>query len=253
MNISGLKVARRAFVLHSGGIDSSTALVLAAAAAWKARSESGGSPELNTVVSVGINYGQRHKKEMDAALEFCSDAGIERMIVNMTSPPLSMLTDPSADIPEVSYEDLPHGISPTYVPFRNGQLLSTVAGIAQGWVMEQERDETRSVTAEATIWFGAHAEDAQRWAYPDCTPEFVGAMAAAILIGTYNKVRLITPFIHWTKDQIVEEGEAQGADWSKTWSCYKGEEIHCGVCPTCRARKEAFNRSGVEDPTEYAQ
>jgi 7-cyano-7-deazaguanine synthase len=153
-----------------------------------------------------------------------------------------MLTDSSIAIPSISYADLPHGVSPTYVPFRNGQMLSKLAGHIQGNI---------HFTDDAMIYFGAHAEDAANWAYPDCTPEFVGAMANAIYIGTYQRVRLSTPWLHATKHEIITYGDKHGTPYHLTWSCYVGGERHCGVCPTCRARKDAFVKAGVADPTQY--
>lgn len=258
---------RRAFVLHSGGLDSSTALYIAMEQSNKAfRAKEILTPNLiqDDVVSISVDYGQRHAREIVFARELCAQVGIEHSEIKMAHPPKSMLTDDTAPIPDSSYSDLPHGISPTYVPFRNGQLLSRIVGVAQGWVMETEKEGNEeqslverlalgaNVVAEATVWFGAHAEDAQNWAYPDCTPEFIGAMAAAILIGTYNKVRLITPFTHFTKGAIIREGENLKVPYELTWSCYNGAEKHCGICPTCRARKDAFKEAGVFDPTEYS-
>lgn len=229
----------RAFVLLSGGLDSSTALVAAHAAA---------SAE-DDVVGVSINYGQRHVKEIDCAHDVCELLEVEHMIVDMAPPPKSMLTDPDAAVPDIAYSDI-EGMSPTYVPFRNGQLLSRVAGIAQGWIMDQPLLTVS--TTQATVWFGAHAEDAANWAYPDCTPEFIGAMAAAIYVGTYHKVRLIAPFQHMTKGELLYIGAQYGYDYQKlTWSCYKGGELHCGICPTCRARRAAFDEANIEDPTKY--
>jgi 7-cyano-7-deazaguanine synthase len=151
------------------------------------------------------------------------------------------LTDENLEIPPVDYEDLPHGVSPTYVPFRNGTMLSLVAGMA-------------AVDPEAeAVYAGVHAEDGDNWAYPDCTPEFIGGMANAIYVGTYHKVRLYTPLIWMRKWQIVERGEQLGVPWDLTWSCYEGREDHCGVCPTCRARKAAFRDAGVSDPTIYTE
>lgn len=233
-------VARRTYVLHSGGVDSSTALAKAIR----------DTDAFDEVISVSINYGQRHLKEIDYANQLAEHLGIERLIVDMSRPPKSMLTDSHAPIPETSYDKI-EGMSPTYVPFRNGQLLSRVAGIAQGWILRGNTDSD-SGPREATIWFGAHAEDAHNWAYPDCTPEFIGAMANAIYIGTYFKVRLVAPFMHYSKAQIVKEGFGLAVPYEMTWSCYKGEELHCGKCPTCIARKEAFVNSGVYDPTRYA-
>jgi 7-cyano-7-deazaguanine synthase len=229
-------IARRTYVLHSGGIDSSTALAKAIR----------DSDTFDEVISVSVNYGQRHLKEIDYANQLAAHLSIERLIVDMSRPPKSMLTDSHAAVPEMSYADI-QGMSPTYVPFRNGQLLSRVAGVAQGWILKGTNEPR-----EATIWFGAHAEDAHNWAYPDCTPEFIGAMANAIYIGTYFKVRLVAPFMHYSKSQIVTEGFKLKVPYEMTWSCYKGEELHCGKCPTCIARKEAFVTAAVYDPTRYA-
>ena len=76
-------------------------------------------------------------------------------------------------------------------------------------------------------------------------------MAAAIFIGTYMKVRLLTPFQHMMKSDIVAYGETLEVPWIRTWSCYKGGQLHCGTCPTCLSRKGAFSAAGVEDPTLY--
>jgi 7-cyano-7-deazaguanine synthase len=172
-----------------------------------------------------------------------------------------MLTDPQIEIPNLSYSDI-KGVSPTYVPFRNGNLLSLVTAKAQQWVNAEikrlSRDKmtdvdtaTKLMRDSAGIYFGAHAEDAMNWAYPDCTPEFIGAMANAIYVGTYSCVRLHTPLEWLSKVEIIGLGESLGVDWENTWSCYKGDELHCGTCPTCRARKAGFVGAGVEDPTMY--
>lgn len=224
----------KAFVLLSGGIDSSTCLALAVGQA--------ASP--NDVTAISMHYGQRHVKEIDSARALGSHYGIRHHVARLDEQPPSMLTDVTAQIPDVSYEDLPAGQSPTYVPFRNGQMLSRIAAIASASISKDD---------DAVIYFGAHAEDAARWAYPDCTPEFIGAMANAIYIGTYLKVRLIAPFMSNTKAQIITAGTSFGVPYELTWSCYKGETLHCGVCPTCRSRRDAFTQAGVADPTIYAQ
>ena len=214
-----------ALVLHSGGMDSTTCLYLA-------------KRDHDTVESISIDYGQRHIKETQYAKRVALDLGCIHKLIDGPKNLDSMLTDESQEIPSASYSQLPEGVSPTYVPFRNGQLLSIVAALA--------------TMQEAThIYFGAHAEDAQNWAYPDCTPEFVGAMANAIYIGTYHKVRLVAPLIHLMKWEIVEMGEKFGVPWKLTWGCYKGEELHCGTCPTCISRKQAFEKAYIPDPTEY--
>lgn len=218
----------KAYVLLSGGVDSTTALAVAN------RDFDG------RVAAVSVNYGQRHTIEIDRAAEICRHFANQHIIHDIRGfIQKGGLTDEGLDIPPVSYDDLPHGVSPTYVPFRNGTLLSLAAGLA-------------SVDDEAeAVYCGVHAEDAQNWAYPDCTPEFMGGMANAIYIGTYHKVRLHTPLIWLLKSEIVEWGTKLDVPWELTWSCYEGREKHCGVCPTCRARKEAFEKAGVADPTEY--
>jgi 7-cyano-7-deazaguanine synthase len=102
------------------------------------------------------------------------------------------------------------------------------------------------------LYFGAHAEDARAWAYPDCTPEFIGAMANAIYIGSYQQLRLRTPLEWLTKADIIQLGDRLGVPWEQTWSCYAGGQSHCGTCPTCRARRQGFVRAGVYDPTMYS-
>ncbi len=218
----------KAYVLLSGGVDSSTALAVANQD-WDGR-----------VCGVGVNYGQRHQKELEQGVKVAKhfdNQWLERDIQGFIQK--GGLTDVSLEIPPVSYAELPKGVSPTYVPFRNGTMLSLVAGMA-------------AVDPEAeAVYIGVHAEDAENWAYPDCTPEFMGGMSNAIFVGTYHKIRLYTPLIWMKKHEIVTLGESLGVPWDLTWSCYEGNELHCGVCPTCRARLEAFKLASVEDPTMY--
>jgi 7-cyano-7-deazaguanine synthase len=233
----------KAFVLLSGGIDSTVCL-------YEARYTFGSNVE-----AVSIYYGQRHMKEIEYARKSAGALDIPHRIVNLASiVPKTMLTDVMAKIPEVSYAEIP-GVSPTYVPFRNGLLLSAVASIVHGeYVKESEYGDnalTEMPLPEWAIYFGAHAEDAQNWAYPDCTPEFLGAMANAIYIGTYRAIRLHTPLQWDTKRDIILKGEQLGVDWRRTWSCYAGKTLHCGVCPTCRARRAGFKAAMIQDPTEY--
>ncbi len=219
----------KAYVLLSGGVDSSTTLAQANED-WK-----------GSVTAVGVNYGQRHQNELDCAFDVAAHFQNKFTIRNIEGfIQTGGLTDENLDIPPVSYDELPHGVSPTYVPFRNGTLLSLIVGMA-----------TVDPEAEA-VYCGVHAEDAKNWAYPDCTPEFMGGMANAIYIGTYHKIRLYTPLIWMQKSEIVTLGTRLGVPWALTWSCYEGNELHCGVCPTCRARQDAFIFARVTDPTVYA-
>lgn len=231
-----------AYVLLSGGVDSTTCLYLA-------------RKQFGDVVGLSVDYGQRHKKEIEYAQKSCRKLGVVHRVLDLSSVvPRTVLTDPGAPIPKVSYEEI-QGVSPTYVPFRNGLLLSAATAHVVG-----ARESLKRVLQEGSapiglpewgLYFGAHAEDAHNWAYPDCTPEFIGAMANAIFVGTYREVRLHTPLEWLGKAAIVRLGEELGVDWSLTWSCYFGGEVHCGECPTCRARQAGFAATRVADPTAY--
>jgi 7-cyano-7-deazaguanine synthase len=215
---------RKAYVLLSGGLDSTVCLYLA-------------NRQAQQVVACSVDYEQRHKTEIMFAKASCAQLGIPHKILPVPNLPTSMLTDKSAAVPDISYDEI-QGVSPTYVPFRNGLLLSRLAAEAQAGDGD-------------AIYFGAHSEDAANWAYPDCTPEFIGSMANAIYIGTYHQVRLITPLQWMMKTDIVKLGYSINVDFGLTWSCYKGGQKHCGVCPTCRSRRQAFIDADVFDPTEY--
>lgn len=219
----------KAYVLVSGGMDSAVCLALAA------------NTYDQDVCAVSLNYGQKHSKELDYAIRLAEHFNVEHRIHDITGLlGIGGLNDPNNEVPNISYDDI-DGVSPTYVPFRNGTLLSIATSIASA-------DEDA-----VAVYYGAHAEDAQNWAYPDCTPEFIGAMANAIYIGTYHRVRLCTPLMWNSKDEVATIGHVYQVPWQKTWSCYKGGENHCGTCPTCRARRTAFENAGIDDPTLYEQ
>jgi len=266
---------RKAFVLLSGGLDSTTCLYQAI---YDYSPYSKPSTEVfmqdglvDWVEAVSVDYGQRHKKEMLYARDTCKALGIKHTILdigNILSGKTVMLTQEGADagvvVPDIAYSEI-KGVSPTYVPFRNGTLLAAITAHAQKWVNEAlaKLSETQGEGAyaqpdpdlagvHAGVYFGAHSEDAQNWAYPDCTPEFIGAMANAIYIGTYRAVRLHTPLQWLMKSGIVKLGDSLGVPFDNTWSCYKGEEFQCGTCPTCISRIEAFKDADVYDPTTYA-
>ena len=226
-------MADRAYVLLSGGMDSTTCLFLA-------MTEVG--PE--NVMAFSVDYGQLHRRELNMAGMVCYEHGVNHRILKLSEQPPSPLTDQvkNSEIPDKPYSELGEGISPSYHYFRNGQLLSLITAYADADLQPGQK---------GLIYAGPHAEDAANAAYLDCTFEFMGAMANAIWIGTYHRLRLITPLIFLTKDQIVDIGQELGVPWAKTYSCYHGGETHCGVCPTCQSRREAFARAGVDDPTSY--
>lgn len=276
---------KKAFVLLSGGMDSTTCLFQAifdympenpgAALMYgdreiikeALREAEEGEAYIEWVEAVSISYGQRHKKELDYAAATCKRLGIKHTILDvggLLRGDSVMLTEDSrgkVEVPDVDYSEI-KGVSPTYVPFRNGLMLSALTAHAQKWVNEKNQEIERIFEGtvpgvedkpQAGIYFGAHAEDAHNWAYPDCTPEFIGAMANAIYIGSYMQIRLHTPLQWLNKTGVVSLGDSLGVPFETTWSCYKGEELHCGVCPTCRSRRQAFEAAKITDPTQYAE
>jgi len=221
----------KAVVLLSGGIDSTVCAVLA-----------GQTFGFNQVNAINILYGQKHLKESEAAKQIAAHLRLggfdtiklpEELFQNAGSS----LIDAAEEVPQGPYPDKLGPVS-TYVPFRNGNLIS----IATSHAMK--------LGAEA-VYFGAHAEDAQNWAYPDCTPEFLGAMKNAVWVGTYHKVRLVTPLEWLTKSEIVALGKKIGAPFELTWSCYNGGEKACGECATCLSRLAAFEANRFKDPVQY--
>lgn len=234
---------RLAVVLLSGGVDSTTCLYHAKYA----------KPAYAEVHGVSFDYGQRHSKEIGYAKKSCEANDFAHHIIKAPDIfPKSMLTNVDEKVPDISYADMDPGVSPTYVPFRNGTMLSLLTAFTEGLIKNTQESFTMEDEVEADIYFGAHAEDAANWAYPDCTPEFIGAMANAIYIGSYRRIRLCTPLEWLDKTHVIMHGQELHVPWQNTWSCYKGLELQCGTCPTCRSRREGFANAGVKDPTEYA-
>lgn len=211
-------------VLLSGGIDSTTL----ATEMWHRFGH-------DNVLALSVHYGQRHDRELASARSVAAFLGMKHEQIQVA--PLggtSSLTDHDAAVPEIPYSEI-QGVSPTYVPFRNAILLS----YAVSKCME---------TGGGVVAYGAHAEDAEGWAYPDCTPEFAGAFAAAAYIGTYHEVRVEAPYVYSTKSELITKGFALAAPYHLTWSCYAGGDVPCGRCSTCLARADAFKEAGHEDP-----
>ena len=148
----------------------------------------------------------------------------------------SDLLKSGGDIPDGHYAE--ESMKQTVVPFRNGIMLSIATGFAE------------SIGAGAVV-IAAHSGD--HAIYPDCREPFMESMATAMVRGTYANIHLSRPFIDMDKTAIVRRGTELGVDFAKTWSCYKGGEIHCGTCGTCVERREAFQLAGVDDPTVYRQ
>ena len=223
----------QAVVLLSGGIDSTTVLAKTVKDYWPPNTH-----------ALSIAYGQRHSTaELEASEAIAKHFRVSHTLIEV---PLGTggLTDTTLRIPNKSYAELGEGVSPTYVPFRNGALLSIATSFAHGLAGRDDK---------FVVYYGAHAEDAENYAYPDCSMDFVRAMNKAVEIGTYGMGMVVAPFGGVRKSDIVRSGETYDVPWELTWSCYKGGRMHCGVCPTCQARKQAFKDARVTDPTEYAQ
>lgn len=218
-----------AIVLLSGGLDSTTVLAMA---------RKNGHDE---ILGLSFRYGQRHEGEIEAACNVADAYKISHKVLNIElGAGSSVLMNHDVEMPQMTYEEIEasKGISPTYVPYRNGTFLSHAASLAVASGFD-------------TIYAGVHAEDARGWAYPDCTPEFIGAMQNAIYVGSYFKVRLVAPLQYLMKKEVVKIGLDLGAPYGLTLSCYEGKSPACGRCPTCVSRLEAFHANGVRDPLTY--
>ena len=225
----------KAIVLSSGGVDSTTCVSIAVKKYGK-----------ENVLTISALYGQKHKKELECAEMIANYYGVEHTVIDLTKTGImdgsncSLLEGSNAEIPEESYAEQikKKKTVSTYVPFRNGLLLSSVAAVAMARFPDDNVD----------IFLGAHADDAAGNAYADCSVDFTEAIGKAINIGTYGKVRLKAPLVNLNKAGVVKIGLELGTPYSLTWSCYKGGDKPCRVCGTCIDRANAFKINGVEDP-----
>lgn len=213
-------------VLCSGGMDSVAALH------WARR-------EHAVAAVMSFDYGAKHNHcEIPFAVEHAALVGARHEVVRLDFVDRLFASDllkSGGEIPEGHYEA--ENMKRTVVPFRNAIMLSIACGFAE------------SVGAEGLV-IAAHGGD--HAIYPDCREDFMQAMGDAMRLGTYAGVKLLRPFITMTKGEIAAAGVKLGVNFARTWSCYKGGEIHCGKCGTCVERREAFALAGVQDPTAYA-
>jgi 7-cyano-7-deazaguanine synthase len=217
----------KAVVLLSGGLDSATALAIAQQEGFDCH-------------ALAVDYGQRHRSELEAAARVAGAAGAPLKILPLDLRAIggSALTD-DIDVPESETA----GIPVTYVPARNTIMLSLALAQAE-------------VLAANDIFIGVNAVDYS--GYPDCRPEFIAAYQQMARLATRAGVEgaelsIHTPLIDLTKAEIIRRGIDLGVDYSLTVSCYQadGEGRACGVCDSCRIRREGFRAAGVEDPTRY--
>ncbi len=212
-------------LIYSGGLDSTTML-------YEYQSE--------IALALSFDYGSNHnKKELHCALIHCARLCIPHIIIPLDFIHQyfhsSLLAGANA-IPEGRYDD--ENMRSTVVPFRNGIMLAIAAGMAENNNLKR-------------ILMANHAGD--HAIYPDCRPTFVKAMDSAVQAGTYNGVQLFTPYTNISKADIARRGKTLGIDYSETWSCYKGGDVHCGKCGTCVERQEALREAEIEDTTIYEE
>jgi 7-cyano-7-deazaguanine synthase len=212
--------------VFSGGLDSTVLLYHLLALA-------------DEVLAISIDYGQRHRRELDHARRISAQLGIEWELADLSriSPLLagSSQTSPGMPVPHGHYAD--ESMKQTVVPNRN-MIMIAVAG---AWAIGRRFDR---------VAYGAHTGD--HTIYPDCRPEFVDSLRTSLSLADWHTVDLVCPFLTMTKSEIVGRGASLGVDFASTWSCYEGGEVHCGRCGTCCERREAFEAAGVPDPTVYA-
>lgn len=222
-------MVKKAVVLVSGGLDSSTVLAIAKQQGYEC-------------YTLSFDYGQRHRSELVAAQNVSNSMCIEQhkvVTLDLATIGGSALTDANIDVPECQTS----GIPITYVPARNTVFLS----IALGWA---------EVLGANDIFVGVNAVDYS--GYPDCRPEYIKAFEQMANLATKagvegNKITIHAPLIDMTKGQIIQAGIKIGVDYSVTVSCYQADEqgFACGVCDSCRLRKQGFIDAGVKDPTRY--
>lgn len=221
--------AKKAVVLVSGGLDSATVLAIATSGGWRCH-------------ALSIDYGQRHRSEIEAARRVARALGAHEhrvASIDLTIFGGSALTDRAIEVPT---EPSP-GIPVTYVPARNTIFLALAMAYAE------------VVEADA-VFTGANAIDYS--GYPDCRPEYLQAFERMANLATKRAVEghrlaIEAPLVRMTKAQIIREGAERGVDFSATVSCYNAdaEGRACGRCDSCRLRRDGFAASGFADPTRY--
>lgn len=214
---------KKSVIILSGGMDSVTLLY---------------DKKEEIALAITFDYGSNHnKREAEYAAYHCRKLKIEHIIIPLEFIHKyfnSSLLAGADSIPEGHYAD--ENMKSTVVPFRNGIMLSIACGIAESRFLEK-------------VLIANHAGD--HAIYPDCRANFIEAMSEAMCYGTYGNIEINAPYTNLTKGEIALIGKELGIDYSKTYSCYKGKEKHCGKCGTCVERKEALAYAGIEDNTVY--
>jgi 7-cyano-7-deazaguanine synthase len=219
--------SRKALVLFSGGIDSTTALYWA-------------QGRYAEVSALSFDYGQRHRVELALARCLARRLRLPHRVLKFDLRQVggSALTDLSVSVPRIVHqEDIGPGVPPTYVPFRNGIFLA----LAAAWA------EAKGIN---DMVCGFNTIDSPN--YPDTRASFVRAMQRAVDLGTGagsrgHRLRIVAPFIRMKKSEIIRLGLSLGADYSFSISCYSGGEVPCRRCSSCLLRKRAWEEAGTKD------
>lgn len=232
------KLPPKTVVVLSGGVDSSVLLAQAVHRAKRLAATCGRPYGDDEVAAISFDYGQRHHIELVSASQQAAAQGVEHRTVSIIGIGEllagSSQTDLSVEVPEGAYDG--ETMKATVVPNRNMIMLA----IAGAWIASR---------GGGRVAYGAHGGD--HAIYPDCRPEFIDPLGEAFRRCDWNPVTLWAPFKHWSKAKIVNLGASLGVDWSKTWTCYKGGDMHCGRCGACNERLEAFSVAGVVDKVEF--
>ena len=217
---------KKAIVLFSGGLDSTTCLYWALAQGY-------------TCETLSVTYGQRHAREIESAKKIAQRVGVKTHFVDVNLPWLvtSSLVDSTQALPDLPIEKITSGgIPSTYVPGRNLLFLSLAGSLLD------------AIGAD-TIIAGPNAVDFS--GYPDCTPQFYQAAAQALnratRKGVQNGIEVLAPLMHLSKEEIVRLAAQLHVPFELTWSCYAGGNKPCGKCDSCKLRAQGFERAGVHD------
>lgn len=214
----------RTVLIYSGGLDSTVLL-------YKLLADG------HEVKALTIDYGQRAEREIDYARAICSEEDVDHRIVDLRclGPLLSStLTSNELQMPLGHYNQ--ESMKATVVPNRNMIMLS----IAGGWAISLKYEN---------VAYAAQVGD--YGTYPDCREPFIKAMGDVLQLADWHPIQLWCPFARMSKCDIIRLGKQLEVSFEKTWSCYSQNEVQCGVCSSCIARREGFHIAGIQDPTIY--